>query len=234
MKIGDMYTNGQYLKHNPAWGADDAAWKADQIFAMIQKHGLQPATVCEVGCGSGKILRQLQQKMDKNCIFTGYDISPQAIDLAGRHANRNLSFHLADISEEKGSTYDLILLIDLIEHLEDYFEFLRVLKSRSPYKILHIPLEMFAVSCLYPSFHLGQKRKVGHLHFFSRETALQTLRDLGYEIVDFRYTAGYRLPRHEYGIKDRMLGVPRRLLSPFAPDLTVRIFGGYSLLVLVR
>ncbi|MGA7798091.1 MAG: class I SAM-dependent methyltransferase [Methanoregula sp.] len=234
MKIGDMYTNGQYLKHNPTWGADDAAWKADQIFTMIQKHGLKPATVCEAGCGSGEILWQLQQKMDRNCIFTGYDISPQAIDLACRHSNRNLTFRLADISEEKGTTYDLILLIDLIEHLEDYFEFLRILKDKSQHKILHIPLEMFAVSSLYPSFHLGQKRKVGHLHFFSRETALQVLRDLGYEVVDYQYTAGYRHPHHDYGIKDRMLSVPRRLLYPLAPDITARIFGGYSLLVLVR
>ncbi|HVP97428.1 class I SAM-dependent methyltransferase [Methanoregula sp.] len=234
MKIDEMYTNGQYLKHNPGWGAEDAAWKADQIFSMIRRQGIKPSTICEAGCGSGEILRQLQLKMDENCVFTGYDISPQAIDFANRHTNPNLTFQLADISEEKEKTFDLILLIDLIEHLEDYFAFLRILKNKSPYKILHIPLEMFAISTLYPSFHLGQKRKVGHLHFFSRETALQMLRDLGYEIVNFQYTAGYRLPCHDYGMKDKMLGVPRRLLYPLAPDLTVRIFGGYSLLVLVK
>ncbi len=234
MKIGDMYTNGQYLKHNPTWGADDAAWKAELIYAMIQKHGLKPATVCEPGCGSGEILWNLQQKMEKICTFTGYDISSQAIDLASRHSNQKLTFRLADISEEIGKTYDLILLIDLIEHLEDYFEFLRILKDKSRYKILHIPLEMFAISVLYPAFHQGQKQKVGHLHYFSKDTALQGLRNLGYEIVDFYYTAGYTLPHHDYGIKDRMLNVPRRLLYPFAPDFTVRLWGGYSLLVLVK
>jgi len=234
MKIGDMYTNGQYLEHNPTWGAEDASWKADLIYGMIQKQGLKPVTICEAGCGSGEILWNLQQKMEKGCIFTGYDISPQAIDLARQHSNQNLTFRLADISEERGKTYDLILLIDLIEHLEDYFEFLRVLKDKSQYKILHIPLEMFVISVLYPAFHHGQKRKVGHLHYFTKDTALQVLRDLGYEIVDFYYTAGYTLPLHDHGIKDRILKVPRRLLHPFAPDLTVRIFGGYSLLVLVK
>jgi len=234
MKIGEMYTDGQYLKHNPTWDADDAAWKADQIFALIQKHGLRPVSVCEVGCGSGEILRQLQLKMDKNCTFTGYEVSPQAIELANQRSNERLTFRLQDISEKCESAYDLILLIDLIEHLEDYFEFLRILKEKSPYKILHIPLEMFVMAVLYPRFHQGQREKVGHLHYFSKDTALQMIRDLGYEIVDFTYTKGYSLPHHTNGIKDKILGIPRRLLYPVMPDLTVRMFGGYSLLVLVK
>ena len=59
------------------------------------------------------------------------------------------------------------------------------------------------------------------------------LRDFGYEIVDYTYTAGYALPRN-YGIKDRLLKIPRYLFFPFAPDFTARVFGGYSLLVLVK
>jgi hypothetical protein len=59
------------------------------------------------------------------------------------------------------------------------------------------------------------------------------LQDLGYEIVDFSYTAGYALPR-QYGLKDKLLKIPRGLLYPVIPDFTVRMFGGYSLLVLVK
>ena len=93
---------------------------------------------------------------------------------------------------------------------------------------------MFAISVTLPGLPPGPEKKVGHLHYFSKDTALQGLRDLGYEIMDFTYTAGYTLPHHDYGIKDRMLNVPRRLLYPFAPDFTVRVLGGYSLLVLVK
>jgi len=234
MKIGEMYTDGKYLKHNPTWDVDDAAWKADLIFALIQKHELNPVSLCEVGCGSGEILKQLQQKMDEKCTFTGYEISPQAMELANQRSNERLIFRLRDICEESDVSYDLILLIDLIEHLEDYFEFLRILKGKSRYKILHIPLEMFVLAVLYPHFHQGQREKVGHLHYFSKDMALQILRDQGYEIIDFMYTKGYSLPHHQSCMKDKILGIPRTLLYPVIPDLTIRLFGGYSLLVLVK
>jgi hypothetical protein len=62
---------------------------------------------------------------------------------------------------------------------------------------------------------------------------LQMLRDLGYEVLDHKYTAGYALPR-EYGLKDKLLKIPRSMFYPLFPDFTVRVFGGYSLLVLVK
>lgn len=231
--MSDMYVDGEYSKQNPTWDVEDAPWKADHIFRMLKKHHLEPRSVCEVGCGCGEILNQLQQRMDPACQFTGYDISPQAIQLCKPRTNERLNFRCGDFLDEGNGVYDLILLVDIIEHLEDYFRFLRTIKEKSRYIVLHIPLEMFVLSALYPQFHLGQRAKVGHLHYFSQGIALQVLRDLGYEIIDSTYTAGYALPR-DYGIKDRLLKIPRRLFFPFAPDFTVRVFGGYSLLVLVK
>jgi SAM-dependent methyltransferase len=232
MTLSDMYVDGKYSRQNPTWDVEDGPWKAGLIFRMLEKHHLKPGSVCEVGCGCGEILSQLQQRMDPSCTFTGYDISPQAIELCSSRANDRLQFRCRDFLEEDG-VYDLILLVDIIEHLEDYFRFLRTIRKKSRNVVLHIPLEMFALAVLYPQFHLGQRARVGHLHYFSRDIALQLLRDLGYEIVDYTYTAGYALPRN-YGIKDRLLKIPRRLFFPIAPDLTARVFGGYSLLVLVK
>jgi SAM-dependent methyltransferase len=233
MNVGDMYLNGEYQKHNPTWDVEDAPWKADLIWRMIQNHRLNPKTICEVGCGSGEILRQLKQRMPPSCTFTGYEISPQAYELCKERTNDRLCFRLKNFIEEPDSSFDLILLVDLIEHLEDYLQFLRAIKGKSTYKILHIPLEMFVLSVLSPKFLLGQMKKVGHLHFFSKETALRMLQDTGYDIVDHLYTAGYALPR-DYGMKDLLLKIPRRLFFPLANNMTVRIFGGYSLLVLVK
>lgn len=233
MNVNDMYITGEYLKHNPTWYVEDSAWKAEHIYRLIQKHELKPTTICEIGCGCGEILRQLQNKMPKICLFTGYEISPQAYNQCLQRENEMLRFKLKDFTSEIDCTYDLILLIDLIEHIEDYFQFLRFIKEKSHHIILHIPLEMFALSALYPQFLLGQRKKAGHLHYFSKETALQMLRDLGYEILDYSYTAGYALPR-DYGLKDKILKIPRWIFFPFSNDLTVRVFGGYSLLVLVK
>ena len=232
MAIGEMYTDGEYKKNNPKWHIEDSPWKADHIYRLIQKHHVEPRTICEVGCGSGEILRQLNMLMPSTVTFTGYEISLLAFDFCQQRKNDRLCFKLKNFTDDDVSC-DLILLIDLIEHLEDYFSFLRTIKSRSNYKILHIPLEMFVFAVVHQQFLLGQKKKVGHLHFFSKDLALQLLRDLGYEIIDHSYTAGYLLPR-DNSMKDRVLKIPRQLLFPLFPDFTARVFGGYSLLVLVK
>ncbi|AGB02337.1 methyltransferase family protein [Methanoregula formicica SMSP] len=228
-----MYTGGDYRKNNPTWDVEDAPWKADLIFSLMEKHNLRPATVCDVGCGCGEILFQLKKKLPASTRLTEYEISPRAVELCKERENERLSFSLVNFCDEHGTSCDMILLIDLIEHLEDYYKFLRHVKPRSHYKILHIPLEMFVLAVLHPQFHRGQRKKVGHLHFFSRDMALQVLRDLGYDVLDSSYTAGYALPR-EYGLKDKLLKIPRALLCPVAPDFTVRVFSGYPLPVLVK
>jgi SAM-dependent methyltransferase len=233
MSSGNMYIDGDYLKNNPTWDVEDAPWKADLIFQMIKKHHMDPKTICEIGCGCGEILHQLQLKLPPTTKLTGYEISPQAFELCKNRSNDNLLFYLKKYCGETDSNYDLILLIDIIEHLEDYFRFLRDIKGKSHFKILHIPLEMFVLAVFHQQFLLGQKKKVGHLHFFSKDMVLEMLRDIGYEIIDYSYTAGYSLPK-DFGLNDRLLKIPRRFLFPIAPDLTVRVFGGYSLLVLVK
>lgn len=61
---------------------------------------------------------------------------------------------------------------------------------------------------------------------------MQTLQDVGYELVDYFYT-----PRCIDLAKEtiqKLASAPRRLCFAIHQDLTVRILGGYSLLVLAR
>ena len=44
--------------------------------------------------------------------------------------------------------YDLILCIDVFEHVEDYIGFLKTLKNKSKYHIFNIPLDMCALKVL--------------------------------------------------------------------------------------
>src|SRR5256885_15001073 len=119
--FSDLYTTGEYLKKNPTWHVEESPWKARQILQMLKRHDFAPQTICEVGCGAGEILRQLQGSLDPGCSFWGYEISPQAYELAMSRANEKLKFKLADIQHEEGIFFDLLLVMDVIEHLEDYF-----------------------------------------------------------------------------------------------------------------
>lgn len=229
----EIYTSGDYLKKNPTWHVEDSSWKAKQIFKMMKRNNIMPKTICEVGCGAGEILSQLQYNMNKECIFWGYEISPPAFKLCKERFNERLHFKLKDFLQEKDVFFDLILLIDLIEHLEDYFSFLREIKPKSQYKILHIPLDLFVLKLVFHYTILRARESAGHIHLFTKDIALQILKDIDYEILDCFYTAGsIELPVKS--IENYFAKLPRKIFFSIHKDFAVRIMGGYSLMVLCK
>ncbi len=225
----EMYASGEYLKKHPTWQAEDSEWKAEQILKMVNNHNLTPKTICEVGCGAGEILRQLQVNMAEDCTFVGYEISSQAFELCKGHANKRLRFEIKDITQADDS-FDLLLFIDIIEHIEDYLRFLRNVRTKGRYKIFHIPLEFTATGALrrWPQATWDD---LGHIHYFIKDTALRSLRDAGYTIIDCFYTLGSDNPSSQTPLILKFL---RKVIFPISSDLSVRLFGGCELLVLAE
>ncbi len=228
----NIYTDGAYLAKNPLWHTDESSFKVKQILRMLQKNHLQPTTICEVGCGAGEVLRLLQEEMDNACRFWGYDISPQAMEMCKSRANEKLQFKLADISREEHTFFDLILVLDVFEHVEDYFGFLDGIRPKSDLKIFHIPLDL-SVQAVFRKQGLLKRRELwGHLHYFTKETALETLKDVGYELLDYFYTPrGIELATETV---HKLALLPRMICFWIHQDLAVRTLGGYGLLVLAR
>lgn len=229
--MSKIYEDGEYLENNPSWHEEDSPWKAQQIIKMVEKNRLNPTTVCEIGCGAGEILFQLSEKYGDKQYF-GYEISPQAFELCQSRSADNLNFYLKDLLEED-ERFDLVLVMDVIEHVEDCFGFLRKLKDKGEHKIFHIPLDLSVQTVLRASPITNARASVGHIHYFSKETALETLKDTGYEIVDYFYTCGStELPNR--GWKANLMNIPRKLAYKVHKDLAVRVLGRYSLLVLAK
>lgn len=227
------YTDGQYLHDNPTWHVEDSPWKAENIFQMALRNGIAPATVCEVGCGAGEVLAQLQSRFPECCRFWGYDISPQTHRLSSQRANERLTFRQADLLAEPAAAFDLVLIVDVLEHLEDYYGFLRRLKPHGHHFIFHIPLDLsaYSVGRSYPILDL--RASVGHIHYFTKETALAALREMGYEIVDWFYPDQQLMLRGKR-FRQKVLALLRQALLRAYADLAVRLLGGRSLLVLAR
>jgi SAM-dependent methyltransferase len=234
---GDQYVNGAYLRKNPEWHEGDAPWKAAHVFRMISRHGLEFDTVCDVGCGSGGVLAELQKMMDSRTRFIGYDISPQAIALAKPRENDRLVFRNTDSATIEPSSRGLLLLLDVLEHVEDYIGFLRSMRSSAPWVILHIPLDMNVKAILRRSrWPLYMRHQYGHLHYFTRETALATLDYVGYDVVDWFYTDDKSIPEAQAPprFSKRMAYEARRHLYRVHRDLAVSLFESFNLMVLAR
>lgn len=229
----EIYKDGTYLDNNPSWHEEDSPWKARQIRNIIERNSLNPLRICEVGCGAGEILRQLSIFYDEKIELFGYEVSPQAFRLCKKKSKQNLIFKLSDLLQDNDTYFDIVMAIDVFEHVEDYLGFLRKLRGKAEYKIFHIPLDLSVQMVLRSSPIIEVRKTVGHIHYFTKEIALETLKDTGYEIVDYFYT-GSSLELPNRGWKANLLKIPRRLAFLANKDLAVRVLGGYSLMVLAK
>lgn len=228
-----IYRDGSYLERNPSWHMEESPFKVRQIRRMLQRCRLAPKTICDVGCGAGVVLAELQPYLPSDCICLGYDVSPDAIAMCNGRSNKNLSFRLCDIRHDGSDAFfDLLLMLDVFEHVEDYMGLVRDVRSKAHYKLFHIPLDLSVQAVARRNGLLRRRDDHAHLHYFSKETALRTLTDVGYTLVEHFYT-----PRCiELGdrIVQKLARTPRKCCFAFAPDLTVRFLGGYSLMVLAE
>jgi len=226
-----IYTDGSYLaKTGGTWHLEDSPFKARQIASMLARHiEIKPNTICEIGCGAGGILAELQKMLPDHIAYTGYDISPQAHTLSAQFSNPRCQFIVGDAFAD-ASKYDLVLVMDVIEHIEDYFSFLRHAREKGDWKLYHIPLEAYVVGVLR-GFNYWDT--LGHLHLFTIETALRALQHTGHRVVDWIFTDGaISIPNKT--IRGHIANLIRVPLSKFSIKLTSRLLGGYSMLVLAK
>ncbi len=227
------YVDGTHASHIQDWHVGESPWKARHALAMLRKHKLAPQTICEVGCGAGEALRLIQQGLPESSQCVGYDISPYAIELARTREHERLRFYLGDISALAGQRFDLTLVLDVVEHLEDYFAFMRALRPLGTHTLFMFPLDLSAQMILRPDGLLYTRREYGHLHYFTKEVILALLEETGYEVVDWEYAReGVEEPTN--APRRRLMSFPRRIAYALNQDIAAHLLGGARFLALAR
>ena len=174
-----MYNNGAYLTNNPGWHESDATWKASQVLSLLDAQKLRPKSIVDVGCGTGVCWTQLPTACMVSQLV-GYDPSAKAVNMVKRSERVDLRVGTpADVDQR----YDLLLSLDVFEHVEDYIGFLRFLRPIADRFIFHIPLDLSAQTVIRERPLLAARSGVGHLHYFTRATALASLETAGFEII---------------------------------------------------
>jgi SAM-dependent methyltransferase len=231
MASENIYADGTYSSlTGGTWHLEDSPLKAQWITRMLAKHPeLKPRTICEIGCGAGGILAELQKTMPPENQFTGYEISPQAYALSQQFSNERCKFVLGSAFDDS-SSYDLALVMDVVEHVEDCFSFMRQVRLKGRAKIFHIPLDAH-VSAILRGRNAWDD--VGHIHIFTKETALKSLEHSGHRIRDWVLTDG-ALSAPNPGFRTRVANLLRRPLNSISPVASARLLGGNSMLILTE
>ena len=216
------YHDGTYLCQNPDWDRQDSPWKADLVRRLLNDFGIMPCSVCEVGCGTGDVLVNLKAHYP-----------PQVAQFWKEHERHGIHFQQGDFFDLYRETYDVLMLLDVIEHLSDPFTFLERLRDAAEHFVLHIPLDLSALSVLRERPLVEVRAKVGHIHYYTKSLALATVQECGFEVLSWRYS-GAALYSPGKSLKTRLAMLPRRLLYALHKDIGVRALGGETLLVLAR
>jgi len=231
----DRYSKGEFLKHKPTWDIEDTPWKAAKITGILRRYmpGIDAGfSVCDIGCGSGGVLRELRKTYPR-AVLTGYDIAADAEKFWKTPENGNIEFVHADFLKSNRKKYDLILITDVIEHVENPFEFLSGVSVRADNFIFYIPLDLSALSVAREKPILRAREETGHIHYFTKSIALKLLKESGYDILGWEYSgASFSGPQMTW--KSLLAAIPRKLLRIFGRDMAVRLLGGESLFVFAR
>lgn len=230
--ITKRYLESDYLEHNPEWDMQDSPWKADKVALILKEHGVEPKTFCEVGCGAGGVLNSLGSYFSE-AQFTGYDIAPAAESFWKEIKGKEIEFFVGDFFSLNSQTYDVILLLDVLEHVADPHQFLLDIKPYTNNIVIHFPLDLSVLSVLREEPLLHVRRKVGHIHSFTKGLALELLDECGLEVVDWQYTgAAFSAPQRN--LKTKIFGWFRRFVYGLHKDVGVRLLGGETLIVLAK
>lgn len=232
MMIEKIYKNSDYFLRNPTWDVEDSPWKARHVMDMIARCQSEPTTICEIGCGAGGILNALSRSLPDARLF-GFDIAPDVVPFWDRFKTPQIQFVLGDFLEINTRSYDVILLLDLIEHLQDPFQFLNRISKNTKCIIFHIPLDLSAVSVLRETPLLHVREKVGHIHYYTKNIAIALIEECGYRIVHWKYTgAGFDAPQRS--TKTKLAGLFRKAVFSLNRDWGARLLGGETLMVLAE
>lgn len=184
--------------------------KSTNYFRLVRKDitPLLPAhaeRVLEIGCGTGATLAWLKNEGRADWVG-GIELNPAAAALARPRLNLLLEGDVdRQIEQLPPQSIDLILCLDVLEHLVDPWQTLQRIESRlrpGGQLIVSLP-NIRHYSVLLPLLLRGRwhYEPAGimdrtHLRFFSRQTAVELLQQAGLPVSQLRST-------YAWGTRDR-------------------------------
>lgn len=236
-KPENYYTSGHYWEK---YADSDSSCKVDLVAHLFEKYPILAGSwihAAEVGCGQGAFLFPLAKRFkDKSIPFDliGYDISPDAIEIAKKRGNAfgdNLKFSVGSAGDVRNGL-DIIFVMDVLEHVENPYQFLRDLAGKSKYLLVHLPIE-HSIAHLLMRKVSRSNTEFNHIHFFSWESAKIMISESPFEIKDFQFTPSLGITIGlEKNILKKILLMGRYLLYKMMPRLSPLLSGGSVLLLL--
>ena len=143
--------------------------------------------ILDIGCGNGLVSFKVAEYAKS---VVGIDIDEKSINYALRHNSReNIKYLIGDALDYKTDReFDVIILSNVLEHINHRIEFLRKLKNLSNYILIRVPLINRSWLPLYKKslrleYRLDQSHFIEYtLNSFQKEMKAAGLKILNHQI----------------------------------------------------
>jgi SAM-dependent methyltransferase len=230
----DFYTDYYRLhagnERAQQWRAMNAAMYGDYVEALLAGSGVVPERVIDVGCGDGATIIELAKRWER-ASFVGYEISESAVDFLRTRdvpALERAEVFDGEHVPEPDDSFDLALLINIVEHAPQAVPLLREVGRVAPRVAVAIALEETAAA--RRSAYRRNAEKIGHVQRFSLDSARALLEEAGLTVLAETVTPppiANRTFWHDGGAdraKAYAGGLARAGLYRFSPALSRRLF----------
>jgi trans-aconitate methyltransferase len=223
----------EYIKKNPGLHLEQSKMKALQILNFLD--GLQVKSLLDVACGAGKITKILSKSL-RSHFTVGLDVSGVMIENAKRNGKcKNIHWINKDVfkyyPKEK---FDLVICIDVLEHIKNDRKFLRKVKTLGNQILLKIPMEdSFLDNHIIRTLKINDpwkesEIKYGHIHHYNENQLMQMFKEYGLKIIKDGYIP---LPKRSLLFYEvlRILFLP---LGFFSQKAMANFVGGFKIVLL--
>lgn len=169
----------EYLEKNPNMHLQDSITKVMQILQVIPKN-IKFNNILDVACGAGLITIEIAQGLKPDYI-EGIDLSDAMLKKARSLDKTNLViWKNIDIFDYKtNKKFDLVFCVDILEHINDDFGFLKKISKLGHYILIRTPLENSLFCNFLRKMNIfdpwkDTENRYGHIHHYN-ETDLEKL-----------------------------------------------------------
>lgn len=164
---------------------DESSWyyqgKRAAIRAMLQKQGIRPEKVIDIGCGTGRNSVAFDPR-DASSSYIGIEPAHLSFEPSGFGSSRLVRLAVETVFvEDTNGPADLVALIDVLEHLPEDLALNAVRRLLSPDGNLLITVPAY-------SFLWGKSDEdAGHLRRYTLKTLKATLNRHGFTVVSWNH-----------------------------------------------
>ncbi len=158
-------------------------WRLAVLLRSLKRLGLsleEKLNVLEVGCGTGALRDQLESVT--NWTVHGTDLNKDALSRVKPARGRTMYYDVCEEREPFLEAYDIVVLFDVLEHIQDTRPFLNsLLRHLKPQGLLLINVP--ALQTLYSNYD----EIVGHVRRYNKKNLSEEFRDFNFKIEGLCY-----------------------------------------------